>query len=259
MTRTRGIYETGTLLKRPPSNSPKICSRPWLRKGLLALLGAAIIGGLLFFRPHMNLQELERFIEQWGMWGPLGFVLCYAAATVLMLPGGALTYIGGFFFGPIQGTLFSLCGATFGATLAFLLARHLVGDAISQKLNERLPAIQKGIQQDGWKYVMATRLIPIFPFNLLNYAFGLTELRTLPYALATFVFMIPGAFAYTYAGYATRAVVGEAAHAASIKQALEAASIVIGLFFLLWLMRRVWAQRSRLWESEKVGKKQNRK
>ena len=244
------VSETNASRKRSPSTCSRVLSN---RSVLLALLAATLIGGVVFLRPHINLQALERLIEQWGMWGPFAFILGYAGATVLMLPGGPLTCLGGFFFGPIWGTLFSLCGATFGATLAFLLARHFAGDFISRKLDERLPSIQKGIQTDGWKYVMVVRLIPIFPFNLLNYALGLTKIGTLPYTLSTFVFMIPGAFAYAYTGYATRTVVGETAHAASIKQTLEVASIAIGLFFLLWLMRRIWKQRSRLLRTQVVG------
>lgn len=229
------------------ANNAKRLSAPKRRRWvLLALLGISITGGLLFIRPHLRSETLQQLIEQWGAWAPLGFIGFYGVVTVLMLPGSFLTVVGGFIFGPIWGTLFSLIGATIGATLAFLVARYLAGDWAFRKLRAQLPTIQKSIEQDGWKYVMVTRLVPLVPFNLLNYAFGLTSIRLLPYILVTFVFMIPGAFAYTYVGYATRTVVGGVMDAASVKQVLGGISMAVGLMALLWLVRKVWMRRASL-------------
>jgi uncharacterized membrane protein YdjX (TVP38/TMEM64 family)/rhodanese-related sulfurtransferase len=123
-------------------------------------------------------------------------------AAVLFLPGSVMTLAGGALFGPVLGTLYNLTGATLGATLAFLIARHLDSGWVVRKAGGRVRQLADGVEQEGWKFVAFVRLVPIFPFNLLNYALGLTRLKLGHYILGTFVFMFPGAVAYTYAGYA---------------------------------------------------------
>ena len=125
---------------RSHSTGPeRILTRPrtllarWRRPGPLVLIGVSILIGFLFLRPYLSPEVLQQSIEEWGVWGPLGFVLCYGVATVLMFPGASFTLVGGFLFGPIWGTFFSLAGATIGATLAFLVARYLGGDWVSRR------------------------------------------------------------------------------------------------------------------------------
>ena len=142
------------------------------------------------------------------MVAPLLFILIYALGTVLFLPGSVLTLAGGALFGPLWGTLYNLAGATLGASLAFLVARYLAGDWVEQRASGRLRRLKQGVEQEGWRFVAFVRLVPLFPFNLLNYALGLTRIRLLDYALASFIFMAPGALAYTYLGYVGREAVG---------------------------------------------------
>jgi uncharacterized membrane protein YdjX (TVP38/TMEM64 family) len=170
--------------------------------GLLAAVTLAII-----YRDQFDATALESWIRDAGPVAPLLFMLIYALATVLFLPGSVLTLAGGALFGPVLGTVYNLTGATLGATLAFLIARYLASDWVADKTGGRVKQLINGVEGEGWRFVAFVRLVPLFPFNLLNYALGLTRLRLLHYILATYVFMLPGAIAYTYLGYAGREAV----------------------------------------------------
>ncbi|HAJ91923.1 MAG TPA: sulfurtransferase [Gammaproteobacteria bacterium] len=170
--------------------------------GLLVAVTLAII-----YRDQFDAAALEAWVRDAGPVAPLLFMLIYALAAVLFLPGSVLTLAGGALFGPVLGTLYNLTGATLGATLAFLIARYLASDWVAEKTGGRVKQLINGVEGEGWRFVAFVRLVPLFPFNLLNYALGLTRLRLLHYILATYVFMVPGAIAYTYLGYAGREAV----------------------------------------------------
>jgi uncharacterized membrane protein YdjX (TVP38/TMEM64 family)/rhodanese-related sulfurtransferase len=175
---------------------------------ILLFLGlAAAITLAVIYRGQFDVQALQSWIRGGGALAPLLFMVIYALATVLFLPGSVLTLAGGALFGPVLGTLYNLTGATLGATLAFLIARYLASDWIAAKAGGRVRQLINGVEGEGWRFVAFVRLVPLFPFNLLNYALGLTRLRVLHYILATYVFMLPGAIAYTYLGYAGREAV----------------------------------------------------
>ncbi len=170
--------------------------------GLVAGITLAVI-----YRDQFDAAALEAWIQDAGPVAPLLFILIYALATVLFLPGSVLTLAGGALFGPVPGTLYNLTGATLGATFAFLIARYLASDWVAEKSGGRVKQLINGVEGEGWRFVAFVRLVPLFPFNLLNYALGLTRLRLLPYVIATCIFMLPGAIAYTYLGYAGREAV----------------------------------------------------
>ena len=136
------------------------------------------------------------------------FILIYALVTVLFLPGSVITLAGGALFGPVLGTFLNLTGATLGAALAFLVSRYLASDWIADKAGGKVKQLINGVEGEGWRFVAFVRLVPLFPFNLLNYALGLTKIRFMHYLIATYVFMLPGAIAYTYLGYAGREAIG---------------------------------------------------
>jgi len=104
----------------------------------------------------------------------------------------------------VWGTLYNLTGATIGATLAFLIARYLAAHWVEKKTGGRLRQLKEGVEGEGWRFVAFVRLVPLFPFNLLNYALGLTRIRLSHYVVASYLFMLPGAIAYTYLGYVGR-------------------------------------------------------
>lgn len=172
---------------------------------LTALAGA--IGFVGFHRDLFQRAVLERELARFGPWAPLLFVLFYAAATVLFVPGSAFSLAGGALFGPVWGTVWNLTGATFGAALAFLAARYLASDWVAKRSGERLDRVMRGVESEGWRFVAFVRLVPLFPFNLLNYALGLTRVGFGVYVLTSAVCMIPGALAYTWLGYAGRQAV----------------------------------------------------
>ncbi len=166
---------------------------------LLAGISLAVI-----YRGQFDAAALEAQVRGAGAAGPLVFVLIYALGTVFFLPGSVLTLAGGALFGPLWGTVYNLTGATMGAALAFLVARYLAGDWVERRTAGRLRQVKEGVEREGWRFVAFVRLVPLFPFNLLNYALGLTRIGLLPYVLASWVFMLPGAIAYTYLGYVGR-------------------------------------------------------
>ncbi len=170
--------------------------------GLLAAVSLAIL-----YRDRFDGAALQAWVRDAGAVAPILFILIYALAAVLFLPGSVLTLAGGALFGPVLGTLYNLVGATLGATLAFLIARYLASDWVAAKAGGRVRQLINGVEGEGWRFVAFVRLVPLFPFNLLNYALGLTRLRLLHYVVATFVFMLPAAIAYTYLGYAGREAV----------------------------------------------------
>jgi uncharacterized membrane protein YdjX (TVP38/TMEM64 family) len=174
-----------------------------LQAGIAAALAVAIVFAV-YYREQFDIQLLAEWLEQAGWWAPVVFILIYAVATVLFLPGSVLTLSGGIIFGPVLGVICNITGATIGAGLSFLVARYLASDWVSQRSGGRLKQLINGVEAEGWRFVAFVRLVPLFPFNLLNYALGLTKIRFIEYLLATGIFMLPGAIAYTYIGYAGR-------------------------------------------------------
>jgi len=118
-----------------------------------------------------------------------------------------LTLAGGALFGPVFGTFYNLTAATIGAMISFLAARYLAHDWVEKKTAGRMKALKQGVEGEGWKFVAFVRLVPLFPFNVLNYALGLTKIKFSHYSIATYIFMLPGAIAYTYLGYVGREAV----------------------------------------------------
>jgi uncharacterized membrane protein YdjX (TVP38/TMEM64 family) len=176
---------------------------------LLGLALAGVVGIALAFRSQFDAAALQAWVEGAGVAGPVVFVVIDAAATVLFLPGAVITLAGGALFGPVWGTLWNLSGATLGALLAFLLARHLGADRVTRRAGHRLRSLNEGVSAQGWRCVAFVRLVPLFPSNLLNYALGLTRNPLASYGLASAIFMLPGALASTWLGHAGReALVG---------------------------------------------------
>ncbi|MBT8438714.1 MAG: VTT domain-containing protein [Gammaproteobacteria bacterium] len=176
---------------------------------ILLFLGLAVgIVIAIIYRDSFDVAALEAWIDDAGVLAPIVFMLIYALATVLFLPGSVMTLAGGALFGPVLGTLYNLTGATLGAVLAFLISRYLASDWIADKAGGRVKQLINGVEGEGWRFVAFVRLVPLFPFNLLNYALGLTKIRLLHYLIATYVFMLPGTIAYTYLGYAGREAIG---------------------------------------------------
>jgi uncharacterized membrane protein YdjX (TVP38/TMEM64 family) len=180
-----------------------VAASRFLSIGTLALvagLGAILLAGRV---AAPLLPGLTTRLSGLGAWAPLAFVLGYVLATVAFVPGSILTLAAGALFGLWKGTLLAFVAATLGAAIAFLVSRHLARDLIHRRLagDQRAAAIDRAIGDHGRKVVFLLRLSPVFPFNLLNYALGLTTVRFADYVIAS-LGMLPGTFLYVYWGKA---------------------------------------------------------
>ena len=160
-----------------------------MKNNLLRLLIlAVVVAGItlaIIYRDQLDATVLEEWVQAAGSAGPLVFMLVYAIGTVFFLPGSVLTLTGGALFGPVWGTLYNLTGATLGATLAIIVARYLASDWVEEKTGGRLKQLKDGVEGEGWHFVAFVRLVPLFPFNLLNYALGLTRIKLSHYVIAS--------------------------------------------------------------------------
>jgi len=168
---------------------------------LLAVLLTGI-ACVFFSRSYLTVPQIQAFVAGLGPWGPVVFVILYAVGPAFLVPGLPFDLAAGIVFGPVWGTVYALVGATLGATVAFMVARTVGHDWTEARLSGPLKRIKQGVDKGGWEFVAFVRLVPVIPFNLLNYALGLTRIRLVPYALASLVFMAPGTAVYVYAGWA---------------------------------------------------------
>jgi len=185
----------------PPSSMGKILT------GIIFLLG---IGAFVYFDlgQYLSLASLKanrdlllNYTEANYAMAVSLFLLIYILQTTFSLPGGAmLTLTGGFLFGSLMGTFFVNIGATIGATMAFLAARYLLRDWVEGKFGDRLETIQSGFAKNAFCYLMTLRLIPAFPFFLVNLVSGLTRVKLGTYVLATSLGIIPGSFVFAFSG-----------------------------------------------------------
>lgn len=174
--------------------------RPKVIVGLAVLVAIVILGHQ--FQVAERLAEALDRIQSMGPFGPIVFILIYIAAAVAFIPGSILTLGAGAVFGVLWGTIYVSIAATLGATAAFLIGRYLARDWVSARIAgyPRFKAFDKAVGREGWKIVGLVRLSPIFPFNLLNYAFGLTAVRLRDYFWASWLGMLPGTLMYVYLG-----------------------------------------------------------
>ncbi|NOX73312.1 MAG: TVP38/TMEM64 family protein [Alphaproteobacteria bacterium] len=208
-----------------------------LSRLLLLVVMVAAITAAFTFRQDLNPAALQSGVDDFGALAPLVFIALFAAATVLFLPGSVFALAGGALFGPLLGTAFNLSGATIGAIIAFFAARYLASDWVAERTGGKLRLLIDGVETEGWRFVAFTRLVPLFPFNLLNYALGLTRINPLAYGLATVIAMIPGAIAYTYLGYAGREAI--AGSEGAIQKGLLALGLLAAALFLPRLIKRL--------------------
>jgi uncharacterized membrane protein YdjX (TVP38/TMEM64 family) len=186
-----------------------------LGRVLAGVLGAMAIVAIMLAGRRLGgeVTAILNRISTFGPAAPIAFVAIYVVACVLFVPGSILTIGAGVLFGVVRGSIYVSIGATGGATAAFVLGRYLMRDWVAHRIarNARFRAIDDAVGREGWKIVALTRLSPVFPFNLLNYAFGLTNVRLLDYVAASWAGMIPGTVLYVYIG----SLSGEVARAAS--------------------------------------------
>ena len=174
----------------------------WAALAVLAVLRLSGEGELISFENlQANRGRLLAFVDAHYALSALAYVIVYVAAVALSMPGAAvLTLAGGFAFGAVAGTLLVNVGATAGAALVFLAARYLLGGWVQKRYGERLAAFNAEIERNGARYLLTLRLIPLFPFFLINLMAGLTTVRFTTFVWTTAAGIIPGSFVYAYAG-----------------------------------------------------------
>lgn len=177
--------------------SPKTFAAGRVLLGLAAVAALAVAGR----KAGGLIPAFSAWVDGLGEWGPVAFVVGYAIAAVAFVPGSLLTLAAGAIFGLGKGTALVLIAATLGASAAFLVSRYLARDLVERRLagNPRFAAIDRAIGTQGRKIVLLLRLSPVFPFNLLNYALGLTRVRFADYFVAS-IGMLPGTLLYVYYG-----------------------------------------------------------
>jgi len=199
--------------------------RSWVR---LALIALAVVGLVVLFTQRGDPGEYVTQIKTWvaaaGVWGPLVFITAYMVAVVAFIPASLLTAAAGAVFGVGAGTAYTFVGATVGSTLAFAVARYLARGSVERWIegDARFASIDRAVAAQGRRIVFLLRLTPAVPFNVLNYALGLTRVSLLDYVLAS-VGMVPGTLLYVYLGK----VAGDAAEGG--KSPAEYAFLLLGL------------------------------
>jgi len=188
------MNENGSLATQNEKPSKKNLKKPFY------LIAAILL--LMFLAWYFNLGEkirgIKGFIDDLGVWGPLVYGLIYAGCVVAMIPGSGLTVIAGALFGSLWGTVVASLASITGAALCFLIARYFARDSVSEWVsgNEKFRKLDELTKTHGGWIVAVTRLVPLFPFNLLNYGFGLTRVSFWTYVFLSWLCMLPGTVMY---------------------------------------------------------------
>ena len=172
------------------------------RIGLAALLLAAIVATLIFLPVQQYIEWALKRIQSLGPWGLVLFVAFYVIVCLLFLPGSALTLAGGFIFGTAKGIAAASLGATLGAAAAFLISRAVGRPWLERRLmtHPRVFAVDRAISTQGFKIVFLTRLCSLFPYDLMSYIFGLSEVPLSRYVVATWLGRLPEIVVWAYIG-----------------------------------------------------------
>ena len=224
-----------------PDSGTQLAKRSALVPILIGLGVVAALAVLFATLPVGDwLKQFQAWVRDLGPSGYLLYALVYAVCVVLFVPASILTLGAGAIYGTAVGVGVVLVGATIGATLAFLLARTLLRSRVERMTqgNAKFRALDRAIAKEGAKIVFLVRLAPVFPFTYINYAFGLTGVRTLPYVLASAVGMIPGTFAYVYLGSAAAGAAGAASGNADVtRTVLQVVGAVAALVVTIFVAR----------------------
>lgn len=218
---------------------------PWKLVGLGFGVVAAFALGLVF-RAELKgaLESVEGFVRDAGWAGPVIYVGIYVAWTVACLPGSLVTILGGSIFAhsPVLAVASVSVGSTLGAAACFLIARHVARDQVRERIGDSgfLGRLDRATERYGWVFVAITRLVPAFPFNLLNYGFGLTRIGFWTYVLVSWICMLPATVVY---------VLGAGALTRALKEGQVPWGLLAGLAVALVVMVGVGVFAKRRWAS----------
>jgi uncharacterized membrane protein YdjX (TVP38/TMEM64 family) len=213
---------------------------------LIAVATALGIGYALGLQDYFSLDALRRyqeslsgFVAAHAVATAAAYVLIYVVAVALSFPGASfLTIAGGFMFGAAVGTALAVIAASFGATLIFLIARTSIGDLLAERAGPRTRRLREGFQEEGFSYLLFLRLVPLFPFWLVNLAAALFGMRVLPYVAATAIGILPGTFVFSYFGAGLRTAL--AAQGPPVSLELFVGLALLGVLALVPAIVRRW-------------------
>ena len=182
-----------------------------------------------------NVPKIKTWVASFGAIAPLVYIGLYLVSTVFFLPGAPVTVLAGFIFGPLWGVFYASIASIISVSVAFLIARYVARDLVERwvKNNAQFRKIDEQVDEQGWRILMFTRLVPIFPFNLQNYAYGLTSIRFTTFVIVSAIFMLPGTAVFVQLGGAF--VSGEG----NIGKTLLYLGIAGGLMLLLSLIPKL--------------------
>ncbi len=174
-------------------------------KNIIIFVAILIIGFVVayftgFIDFIKDVDAMQTFFNDLGIIGYIIYIVLYVIVAVFMLPASVITIIAGIVFGAVKGGIIALIGATVGACASFIVSRYIARDAIVSKFQDNavFKKIEKGAEENGTSFLILTRLVPVFPYNVQNYAYGLTNVKLRTYALVSLVCMAPGAFIYAF-------------------------------------------------------------
>lgn len=202
---------------------------------------------IYYFFSFENISELKLYIKSFGIMAPCVFILMFALATVLFVPGLPITVLSGILFGAFWGTVYVVIGSTIGVSLAFFIGRYVGRDFVKKMAgkNERMSRLDNYIKEQGNTILIISRLVPLFPFNLQNYVYGITDIKFGTYFWYSLIFMVPGTFIYT--------CFGALAYSSMTmdKVIIYSSFLLIGLCALIILPKRIFNLKSEMVSNNK--------
>ncbi|WP_245259126.1 TVP38/TMEM64 family protein [Salinarimonas rosea] len=242
-----------TAADRPASRPARGALR---RFGPLVALAAVIAGAFAlgldeyvsFEALRANSERLQAFVADGFVLAALAYVAVYAVVVAASLPGGAvLTMTGGFLFGVLAGTAFAVVGATIGATGVFLIARTALGDALREKAGGAIARMAEGFRKDAFNYLLFLRLVPVFPFFVVNLAPAFLGVPLRTYVVATLIGIVPGAFVFASVGAGFESVIaqgGELSARGVLTPEVITALVGLAVLALIPVVVRRWRERT---------------
>ncbi len=154
--------------------------------------------GLADYISRENLDMLQEWVHGFGALAPLVYIGIWIAGCIFFLPGLPIAILGGLVFEPVHAIIYASLGSTIGATAAFLIGRYAARDLVEgwKEKNKHVKKIDEGVENNGWRMLLLTRSVPVFPFNLQNYVYGLTNIGLVTYFFVSWITMIPGTIAF---------------------------------------------------------------
>lgn len=217
-----------------------------MNKAVKIVIGLIVVGVIAWILTQTNTMEylkdrhkLEAYIKGLGVWAPVAYISIYALVTITCISVLPITIVGGMVFGPILGVVYTALGASIGLSLSFLIARYIARKPIESKFGktDAFKKINEGVKNDGWFILATTRLLPVFPFGIQNYVYGLTPISFIQYSLLSTLFILPGTSVFI--------ILAGAVASGDTKTAIKYSIIASLIFFVLTLVTKVIAKKQK--------------